>query len=426
MRHRPIALVACILAGSSLLPAEVRAQRKPAPLQVFCLRDDALYKVGETALFLIESGVTAEATYRLSEDGHKTIKEGKLRLTRDKLTEIAGTLDEPGFLQLRVTLGREEVLAAAAFEPTKIEPTTELPDDFDEFWDKQKKELAKIPLDAKVKRSPGHCDDKVDCYQVSLESVEGKRVQGWIAVPKGKGPFPAILTLPYAGVYGIEPDTRHARMGALAMNLIVHDLPVDETVEFYQKQSEGSLRAYRDLGMDDRQKSFFRPAILACERAIDYLAGRPDFNGKDLAVTGGSQGGGLAIITAGLDPRVTLLAASVPALCDHAGLAQDRVSGWPQWLRRAKGERAEKVLETSAYFDAVNFARKFKGKTLMSVGFLDTACPPTSVYAAFNVLPEPKVMIANPHLRHETDPRYTQVRDAFWKQFLPLKPPGGA
>ncbi len=289
MGKRMAAILLCTLAGTGLGPVEARAQRRAPPLQVFCLRDDGLYKVGETALFLIESGVTAEATYRLTEDGHKVIKEGKLRLTRDKLAEIAGTRDEPGFLQLRVTLGREEVLAAAAFEPNKIEPTTELPDDFDEFWDAQKKELAKIPLDAKIKRSPGHCDDKVDCYQVSLESVEGKRVQGWIAVPKGKGPFPAILTLPYAGVYGIEPDTRHARMGALAMNIIVHDLPVDETVEFYQKQSEGPLRAYRDLGMDDRQKSFFRPAILACVRAIDYLASRPDFDGKDLAVTGGSR-----------------------------------------------------------------------------------------------------------------------------------------
>ena len=59
--------------------------------------------------------------------------------------------------------------------------------------------------------------------------------------------------------------------------------------------------------------------------AADYLASRPDFNGKDLAVTGGSQGGGLAIITAGAEPRVTLLAASVPALCDHAGIAHGRI-----------------------------------------------------------------------------------------------------
>jgi cephalosporin-C deacetylase-like acetyl esterase len=426
MRYRFVLLLGCILAGTSLGPVEVRAQRRVTPIHVICVREDAHYKVGETALFLVESAVTAEASYRVSEDGYKTIKEGKLKLDREKLAEVAVTLETPGFLQLRVSVGKDEAVAAAAFEPTEIEPTTEMPDDFDEFWDAQKKELAQIPIDAKLTRSPGHSDDKVDCYQVSLANVEGRRVQGWIAVPKRKGPFPAILTVPYAGVYGIQPEKRLALLGALSMNIIIHDLHVDETAEFYHKQSEGPLRDYRDRGMADRQKSYFRPAILACVRALDYLASRPDYNGKDLAITGGSQGGGLAIIAAGLDPRVTLLAASVPALCDHAGLAHDRVSGWPQWLRRAHGEEADKVLATSAYFDAVNFARQFKGKTLMSVGFLDAACPPTTVYSAFNVLPEPKVMIASPRLGHSTDPKYTQARDLFWKKYLPLLPPGGS
>jgi cephalosporin-C deacetylase-like acetyl esterase len=242
-------------------------------------------------------------------------------------------------------------------------------------------------------------------------------------VPRGKGPFPAILTVPYAGVYGIEPDKRHAQMGALALNIIVHDLPVDEKPEFYEKQANGPLQDYRNIGMNDRQKSYFRQAILACLRSADYLASRSDFNGKNLAVTGGSQGGGLAIITAGADPRVTLLAASVPALCDHGGIANGRISGWPQWLRRVKGAEAAKVLETSAYFDAVNFARKYKGKSLLSVGFIDTACPPTSVYSAFNVLPEPKAIIAAPRLGHASDPRYGPARDEFWKKHLPLKPP---
>jgi cephalosporin-C deacetylase-like acetyl esterase len=405
-----------------MLALQAQAPKKSA-IQAASTRPDALFKVGETAMFKVESEVDGEAAYRLSEDGFKTVKEGKLTLAKGKATEVTGTLDKPGFLQLRVTLGKEEALAAAAFEPTKIAPTTKMPADFDSFWDALKKELAKIPHDAKLEHSPKHSDSKVECYKISLANVDGKRVHGWISVPKGKGQFPAILTVPYAGVYGIEPDKRHAQMGALAMNIIVHDLPVDEKPEFYEKQASGPLQDYRNIGMNDRQKSYFRQAVLACLRAADYLAGRPDFNGKDLAVTGGSQGGGLAIITAGAEPRVTLLAASVPALCDHAGIANDRISGWPQWLRRAKGDEAAKVLEASAYFDAVNFARKYKGKSLLSVGFIDTACPPTSVYSAFNVLPEPKTIIAAQRLGHSTDPRYGPARDEFWKKHLPLKPP---
>jgi cephalosporin-C deacetylase len=415
-------IAVALLSVQSLLSVHAQAPKKTA-IQAACTRPDALFKVGEAATFKVESEVDGEAVYRLSEDGFKTVKEGKLTLEKGKDAELSGTLDTTGFLQLRVTLGKEEALAGAAFEPTKIAPTTKMPADFDSFWDTQKKELAKIPHDPKLEHSAKHSDAKVDCYKISLANIDGKRVHGWISVPKGKGPFPAILTVPYAGVYGIEPDKRHAQMGALAMNIIVHDLPVDEKAEFYEKQASGPLQDYRNIGMNDRQKSYFRQAILACLRAADYVASRPDFNGKDLAVTGGSQGGGLAIITAGAEPRVMLLAASVPALCDHAGIANDRISGWPQWLRRAKGEEAAKVLETSAYVDAVNFAGKYKGKSLLSVGFIDTACPPTSVYSAFNVLPEPKTIIAAPRLGHATDPRYGPARDEFWKKNLPLQPP---
>jgi cephalosporin-C deacetylase-like acetyl esterase len=124
-------------------------------------------------------------------------------------------------------------------------------------------------------------------------------------------------------------------------------------------------------------------------------------------------------MTAGADPRVTLLTANVPGLCDHSGIAHGRISGWPYWLRRVKGDEAARVLETSAYVDAVNFARKYRGKSLLGVGFLDTA----SAYAAFNALPEPKTIIASPRMGHSVDPKFTQAREEFWKKYLPLKPP---
>src|SRR5207249_10923380 len=189
--------------------------------------------------------------------------------------------------------------------------------------------------------------------------------------------------------YPIEPDTAHALLGALSMNIIIHDIPVDEPKDFYKKMLAGSLKDYRDQGMDDKDKSYYRAVILGCLRCNDYLTSRPDFNGTDLAVTGGSQGGALTLITSGLDPRVTLAAPNVAAMCEHGGVAHDRISGWPHWLMR-KGmqqdkEKFARVLETSAYYDAVNFARKFKGKSLPGVGFTDTVCAPTTVHAAWNV-----------------------------------------
>jgi cephalosporin-C deacetylase-like acetyl esterase len=200
-------------------------------------------------------------------------------------------------------------------------------------------------------------------------------------------------------------------------------MPVDESKDFYAKLSAGALKNYRDIGMDDKNKSYYRAVILGCVRCIDYLFTRDDFNKKELAVTGGSQGGALTLITSGLDPRVTLAAPNVAAMCDHSGMAFDRVSGWPHWLMRVKPGQKDKVLETSAYFDAVNFARKFKGKSVHGVGFIDTVCAPTTVYAAFNVHPEPKVMINSPLMGHSTDPRWTKARTQFFKDNMTLKPP---
>ncbi len=412
------------LGAASFLAVHAKAQPKkgPGPLTARCDLPDATYKVGETATFQVAGLEDGAATYRLSEDGVKTIAEGKLTPEKGKAT-VKGALKRPGFLRLQVSQGKRQTLAAAAFDPTQIKPTARMPADFDAFWEAGKKELAKVPLDAKLEHVPKQSDRRVDCYKISLGNVQGKRVRGWLSVPKGKGPFPAILTVPGAGVYGIGPDKYHAYLGALSMNVIIHDLPVDEAPAFYQKQAAGPLKDYRDIGMDDRDKSYYRAVILGCLRCNDYLTSRPDFDGKGLAVTGGSQGGALTLITSGVDPRVKLAAPNVAAMCDHSGLAHGRVSGWPHWLSRARGERNAKVLEASAYYDAVNFARKFKGKSVHGVGFIDTVCAPTTVYAAFNVHPEPKVMIASPLMGHGTDPRWVKARESFWKKELALRPP---
>src|SRR5207244_9587352 len=125
-------------------------------------------------------------------------------------------LAKPGFLQLSVKQGKATALAAAAFDPTKIEPTATMPSDFDSFWEAGKKELAAIPLDPQLEKSDKHSNEQATCYKITLANVSGKRVHGWISVPKSKGPFPAILTLPEAGVAGIGPDKYHAGLGALS------------------------------------------------------------------------------------------------------------------------------------------------------------------------------------------------------------------
>ncbi len=117
-----------------------------------------------------------------------------------------------------------------------------MPTDFDAFWAAAKKELAAVPMDAQVVKSEKDSNDRVSCYMVTLANVDGKRVHGWLSVPKGNGPFPAILTVPGAGVREIKPDIHHALLGALSMSIIIHDLPVDESPGVLPQAGDGSAQ----------------------------------------------------------------------------------------------------------------------------------------------------------------------------------------
>jgi pimeloyl-ACP methyl ester carboxylesterase len=108
--------------------------------------------------------------------------------------------------------------------------------------------------------------------------------------------------------------------------------------------------------------------------AIDWLAERPDFDGKHLVVYGSSQGGWFAFIMAALNPHVTAIAANVPAGCDRIFFA-DYVG--PKGVSLSS-EQARQYAQTYAYYDSVNFARRIRPSVpaLVSAGFRDTTCPP--------------------------------------------------
>jgi cephalosporin-C deacetylase-like acetyl esterase len=131
---------------------------------------------------------------------------------------------------------------------------------------------------------------------------------------------------------------------------------------------------------------------MGCVRAIDFVFSLPEFDGTNLAVSGGSQGGALSIITAGLDKRVKYLSALCPALCDLTGYLHNRAGGWPHMFNEAnKSFNVKKdKIETSKYYDAVNFARLIKVPGFYSWGYNDLTCPPTSMYSAYNVITGPK------------------------------------
>lgn len=411
MLRRPVSSIALAIFVLALWVSGCLAQDGPA-LQVAAERAGAIYRCGEEATFavgLTRSGAPiAEATahYVFTLDGGRVVSQGDLTIREGKAT-VASQLDEPGILRLVVSwddAGKAVTgIGGAAYEPERIEPGADEPADFEAYWDSQKQALAAIPMDAQLAPMPDLSDDARSIYKISLANIDGSRVYGWLAVPRSPGPHPAVLTVPWAGVYPTPLGLIDwARSGFLAMAISAHDYDVDMPQAEYDALNQGALAGYPYQGRDSRDTCYFRRVYLGCVRAVDYLVSRDDWDARSLTVMGSSQGGGLSLVTAGLDPRVTALAANVPALCDHLGFRAERQPGWPIIVQ--PGNAAQE--ETAGYFDAVNFARHAKCPAIVGVGFVDTVCSASSVYAAYNVLTGPKQIVSTPAMGHSQSEEY--------------------
>lgn len=346
---------------------------------------------------LTRCGVTQGDTvlpYDISYDMMKPHIKGKVRLRNGVGTIDAGTMKVPGFLRCRVydrIDGRDyQGMGTIGFDPESLRPVTQQPADFAEFWTKAIADARKWDLDPQVQLVPERCTPKVNVYHVSFANNRwGSRFYGMLAVPVAPGKYPAILKVPGAGVRGYNGDVSHAEKGCIILEVGIHGIPVNMQGQVYQNLYQGPLYHYHSFNMDDRDRYYYKGVFTGCVRAIDFIEQLPEFNGR-LAVFGGSQGGALSIIIAGLDPRVDALVSYYPAMSDMAGYTvENRAGGWPHTLKDKKYQTPENIA-TLAYFDTSSFAREVKVPGFYTFGYNDMVCPPTTTYSVYNVVTAPK------------------------------------
>ncbi|MDF5689448.1 acetylxylan esterase [Aquirufa aurantiipilula] len=372
---------------------------KHIKVQVSADHPDWLYKPGEKVNFSVlvsKNGSPipqVKIRYEIGPEKQDPWKKETQVLANGSLQVDGGTLSAAGFLRCVVIAeveGKEyRNLATVGFSPNLLQATVANPTDFDAFWDKAKQDLAKIPLDAKMTLMPERCTEKTNVYHVNIQNYRlGARLYGILCVPKKPGKYPALLHVPGAGVRPYSGDITNAEKGIITLQIGIHGIPVNLDPSVYTDLGAGILNGYPTYNMDDKDRFFYKRVYMGCVRANDFLTSLPQFDGQNLAVTGGSQGGALSIITAALDNRVKFLGAYYPALSDVTGYLYNRAGGWPHYFdknSRAVNETKAK-LETIAYYDVVNFARRLKVPGFYSWGFNDETCPPTSMYAAYNVI----------------------------------------
>ncbi len=408
---------------ASLLPLRAADKARPTDdhrLTVAADRPTAVFSVGETVTFQIKfthKGAPVDAadlTWTITKDGIAPTNSGKLKLINGGAS-VDAKLAEPGFLQCRVTFrspaGSNIVaLGGAAIAPTEIKPSLPVPDDFDAFWAAQKARLAAVPMNPRLTPEKSPVKD-VEVFDLQADCV-GAPVSGYLSKPVGAKAksLPVILTVHGAGVRSSSPggSAGWAAKGFLALEINAHGLPNGQPEKFYTDLSNGELKDYRTRGRGSRDTVYFREMFLRLVRAIDFLTAQPEWDGRTVVVSGSSQGGFQAIVAAGLDSRVTFFAAGVPAGCDHTGFKAGRINGWPKFI--ATGETpAPNVLEAVRYHDAMNFATRAKAPGIFTVGFIDTTCPPSSVYAAYNALPTKKEIFHDITAGHTNTPKATEA-----------------
>ncbi len=437
-----------------LVPALVLLITLPAPralagqrITLTPFKPSGIYRIGETvgwAVTVAPGGDSsgADYTFTVKKNNLDVLKSGHLNLSGGP-TSIQFIVDEPAMVYVQVSPqartdtggksgntdnGQEapaaaraanDIIVGAAVAPERIAPSVPRPVDFDRFWAAKIRLLKRIPphpvVEPAASDRPG-----VDYATLTMDHINGTHVRGQIGKPAKPGRFPGLVIFQWASPpYPLQKQwvTDRAAEGWLALNIEPHDVLPDQPAAYYEALPP-ALKNYQTIGIDDRDKSYFLQMYLADFRAVEYLASRPDWDGRTLIVMGTSMGGQQSLCVAGLNDKVTGLIVNEPAGADSNGPLHGRAAGYPNWP--ADNPR---IMSTARYFDTVNCAAHIRVPSLVSMGFVDTIAPPVGIWAAFNQIRAPKEavpMIDSPHNNFATPEQqrpYTQ-RAAEWLSVL--------
>jgi cephalosporin-C deacetylase len=289
-------------------------------------------------------------------------------------------------------------------------PERDEPADFDAFWESTLEEARKHPLNAIF--------EKVDYGLVAQETFDvtfagfgGQPIKGWLILPRQRaGKLPCVVEyIGYGGGRNFAFDWLLWASAGYAH--FVMDTrgqgstwSMGDTPDLYADGGNAHYPGSMTKGILDPKHYYYRRVFTDAVRAIQAARSHPDVDASQIAVTGGSQGGGITIAAAGLVPDVAVAMPDVPFLC-HYRRATEIVDSYPykeiaEYCHTHR-DKINTVFHTLSYFDGVNLAARAKAKTLFSTALMDQICPPSTVYAAYNHWAGEKDIKVYPYNGHE-------------------------
>jgi len=293
--------------------------------------------------------------------------------------------------------------------------STPKPADFEAFWDRSLAEMR--ALAPGVELVPAEFQVPfAECFHMTFTGVGGARVYAKLIRPKGvSGRRPAVVMFHgYSGSSGEWND----KLGYAALGFTVAAL--DCRGQGGRSEDVGgvtgnTLHGHIIRGVADApEKLLFRQVYLDTAQLVGLVMAMPGVDPDRVGVTGGSQGGGLTLACAGLEPRIRRAAPVFPFLCDYRRVwlmdqAKDAYQEIKDHFRRfdPTHEREEAFFTRLGYIDAQFLCPRIQAEVMMGVGFNDTVCPPSTQFAAYNRITSPKRYVAYPDFGHEGLPGHS-------------------
>lgn len=310
-------------------------------------------------------------------------------------------------------------IARRVRELEQYAPMLTSPVDLDEFWEQTLQQFHHKPLSAHMEECPTPMKS-VKSYRVTYEGFDDTPLSGWYIRPmEADGQkLPCIVIFHgYAGSKGYPED--YAQWVAMGYAVFAMDVRGQGGETGSRMSSEfGMSSGWMSQGILDKNTFYYRAITVDALKAIEWAAAQPGIDASRIATYGGSQGGGLVLITAALSEIPTVAVANIPNMChmdfgilnSESSLkeAAQFVSHHPQHFNQ--------VLETLSYFDMINLADRIKIPVLVSCGLKDMVCLPETIFAAYNRIRSEKDIAVYPFDGHYVSPHHNRRTMEFIQQ----------
>lgn len=303
------------------------------------------------------------------------------------------------------------------------------PDDFDAYWDAALGEMRAV--DAGLALEPADfATPFARCHDLTFTGVGGARVYAKHLAPVGSAPAggrPAVLFFHGYGHHAV--DWTHYFPYVLAGCVVV---AMDCRGQGGHSEDVGGVRGITQNGHiirgleDGPEKLLFRSIFLDTAQLAGLVLAMDGVDPARVMAQGGSQGGGLTLACAALEPRVAKIAPVFPFLCDYRrvwemDLAEDAYRELREFFRKRdpRHERVDEWFRRLGYIDNQHLAPRIRATTLMATGLMDRICPPSTQFAAFNRITAPKELVVYPDFGHENLPGWDDRAFAFLTEAEP-------